>query len=300
MEIMVSSAVRTAVTMNFFLLISLYSFISVIAHVFTPNESASFISLVDQIKSALTSINEYDSSNKTAIGEQAKYARMLLTQSVLKELNERNQRIGTELPRLLDSLQNIPPEDLNGNISMLNDLLAEALTVRVEKDQMTNATVQALAFAEDVDKILDEYNAAFNKSTIPMNMNMNMNMSEDNMTSMANVTKREVIKNTNAYQRAVALTDIAIDRFNTELKGKSNVTLTMDEVAKGLDELKNFIQNKEHPTKVMGIVHGGIQPNLQTAFNLELAQPVSQVASNMSDSMSNMNNSMQDHMMNMS
>jgi hypothetical protein len=61
---------------------------SVIAHTFTPDESAKFISLVDQIKSALVPISQQDISNDTAIKEQAKYARALLTQSVLKELNE--------------------------------------------------------------------------------------------------------------------------------------------------------------------------------------------------------------------
>lgn len=287
-------------TLCIVLLISSYSLISVLAHIFTSNESASFISLVDQIKSALVPISQYDPSNNRAIREQAHYARMLLTDTVLKELKERNQRIGSELPRMLDSLQNLSLQDLNGNISKLNDLLAETLTVRVENDQMTNTTVQAIALADDVNKILDEYNAAFNKSTVPMSMSMSMNMNEDNVSSMAKVMNKEVVKNVNAYQRAAALTDIAIDRFNAELKGKSNFTSAMEEVAKGLDELKISIQNKESPTKVTGIVHGQIQTNLQTAFDLQLAQSANHGSGNMSSSMSDMKNSMQDQMMNMS
>jgi hypothetical protein len=257
-------------TLCIVILLFSYSFISIMAHTFSPNESATFISLVDQIKSALVPILQFDSSNLTAINEQAQYARMLVSDDVLKELKERNERIGTDLPRMLDSLTNTSNQDLDGNITELNDLLEEALTVRVERDQLTNGTVQALAFAEDVNKILDEYSIAFNKSTFPTNMNMDMNTNMNTNMNKVNTTdmgmNNEVVKDMYAYQRAVALTNLALERFDTELKAKSNFTSAMDQVSKGLDQLKLAIENKESPTNVMGIVHGQIQTNLQTAY----------------------------------
>ena len=288
-------------TLCIVILLFSYSFISILAHTFSPNESASFISLVDQIKSALVPILQHGPSNLTAINEQAQYATMLLSDDVLKELKERNERIGTDLPRMLDSLKNTSNQDLDGNVSELNDLLEEALTVRVERNQLTNATVQALALAEDVNKILDEYSIAFNKSTFPMNMNMNMNMNEVNTTDMENMNN-ETVKDVYAYQRAVALTNLALERFDTELKAKSNFTSAMDQVSNGLDQLRLAIENKESPTKVMEIVHGQIQTNLQTEYNLELAPSVKQESTgNVSSSIDNMNNSMSNHtMMNMS
>ena len=45
--------------------------ISVRAHTFSPNESASFLSLVDQIKSALSTIKS-DFSTKTYFGQGAR------------------------------------------------------------------------------------------------------------------------------------------------------------------------------------------------------------------------------------
>lgn len=290
-------------TLGIVFLIFSCSLISVSAHTFTPNQSAKFISLVDQIKSALVPISQQDLSNHTEIKEQAQYARALLTQGVLKELNERNQRIGTELPQLLDSIGNARSQDWKNNVSILDNLLAEALTVRVEPDQLKNATIQVLALAEDINTILDEYNSAFNGSTTLIDTS-NMNMSVDG-NSMTNVTK-ESVKHINTYQRAVALTDIATDRFNTEIKGKSNITAAMDKVASGLEQLKNFVQSKESPTRVMGVVHGDIQSNLQSAFNLELTQIMDGSMVGMGRaSMNNMNDSMgnstQDHvMMNMS
>jgi hypothetical protein len=302
-------------TLGIIFLIFYSSLSSVIAHTFTSDESAKFISLVDQIKAALGSISQQEMSNHTSIKDQAQFARALLTQSVLKELNERNQRIGRELPQLLNSIGNTTLLDLKKNLSMLDDLLGGALTVRVEREQLKNSTIQAIAFAEDINKVLTEYNAAFNQSTTPMNMS-NMNMSNMNMSNMnmnmngssnstANVSE-DAIKNVNAYQRAVSLTGIAIDRFNNELKGKSNVTDAINKISGGLEQLKNSLQNKESSARVMGVVHGDILTNLQSAFNLQLARPINGAMGDMSGSMNNMNNSMgnsmQDHamMMNMS
>ena len=287
---------------------------SVRAHTFSPNESASFLSLVDQIKSALSPIKSDVSTNLTLAKEQGQYARMLVTNDTTKELKERNERISAELLQMLDSLQNITTQNVDTNLTNLDDVLAEAVTVRIDKDHLNNATIQALAFANDINKILDEYTAAFmkdgttNASNMKMgmsSMNMNQNDSMDNMKS--NSSSEQDIKNMAAYQRASALTNIATDRFNAELKEKSNATSALDEVAKGLEQLKISVQNKSPTSTIMNIVHGQIHPNLQTAFNLQLAQSTDMNHGNgnmsMSSSMDNMshgNKSMQSHKMNMS
>jgi hypothetical protein len=287
------SMLSLASTLFAILLISSSSLSSVRAHTFSPNESASFLSLVDQIKSTLLTIKDDASSNITLANDQGQYARKLLTDNMTQELKERNQRIGTELIRMLDSLQNISSENVNTNLTNLSDLLAEAITVRVEKDQLKNVTVQALAFADDINNILDEYTTALKGDNVSsvMNTNMNMNISKNNMSSMnmeASDAKQEAVKNIGAYQRARALTEIATDRFNAELKGKSNVTSAMDQVLKGLDQLNMSIQNKESLLTVTGIVHGQIQPNLQVAFDLKLAEATGHGSGNMTMSMSNM------------
>ena len=74
----------------------------------------------------------------------------------------------------------------------------------------------------------------------------------------------------------------------------------MEQVVKGLDQLKLSIKNMESPVTVLGTVHGEIQPNLQIAFNLQLAPRTNHGIGNMSMSTSTNNNnnqSMQDHMM---
>ena len=133
---------------------------------------------------------------------------------------------------MLDSIQNITVENVDDNLSKINDVLAEAVSVRIQNDQLKNVTVQALAFANDVNKILDEYTSAFKERNTSLNMDTHvtkddmhsMKMDNNNSMSMSsNATKTEIVTDVAAYQRAGALTDIAIERFNTELSGKSNV-----------------------------------------------------------------------------
>ena len=311
---MISKARTQSLMASFFALSLVLSVgpISVRAHTFSPNESASFLSLVDQIKSALSPIESDVSTNLTLAKEQGQYARMLVTNDTTKELKERNERLSTKLLRMLDSLQNITTQNVDTNLANLDDVLAEAVTVRIDQDHLENATIQALAFANDINKILDEYTAAFMKDGVAnasdMNMssmNMNQNHSMDNMKS--NSSSEQDIKNLAAYQRASALINIATDRFNAELKEKSNATSAIDEVVKGLEQLKISVQSKSPTSSVMSIVHGEIHPNLQTAFNLQLAQSTNAKhgSGNMSalSSMANMsknNESMLRHTMNMS
>jgi hypothetical protein len=166
-------------------------------------------------------------------------------------------------------------------------------------------------FANDVNKISDEYTSAFKEGNTSLNMDMHatkddmhsMKMDNNSMSMSTNATKTEIVTDVAAYQRASALTDIAIERFNTELSGKSNSSSAMERVVKGLDQLKLSIKNMESPVTVLGTIHGEIQPNLLIAFNLQLAPSTNHGNGNnsMSTSTNNNNNqSMEDHtMMNM-
>lgn len=290
------------------LLISSSPPISLFAHNFSPVESASFLSLVDQIKSALLPIKQDNSSNVTLAREQAQYAKLLLNESVLKELKERNQRITTELLRMLNSIRNITVENVGENLSKINDLLTESVNARIQNDQLKNVTVQAHVFANDINKILEEYTSAFKEGNTSLNLDINaikadmhsMKMDNNSMSKSTNATKTEIVTDVAAYQRAGALTDIAIERFNTELSGKSNSSSAMERVVKGMDQLKLSIKNMESPLTVLGTVHGEIQPNLLIAFNLQLDPITNHGIGNMSMStstISNNNQSMEDRMM---
>lgn len=294
-----SRIVYTASALFVISLLASLSLSSVTAHNFSPSESASFLSLVDETKSALSSI-EVDISSDTDLAlQQAQYARALFTDNDIRELKERNQRVASEIVEVLDSLQHLSSQNVGDNITRLSNLLSEAILVRIDKDQLSNSTVHALAFADDIDKILEQYTLAIKGANTSKTMNMDksgMNLSamknntshSMNMTAKGNDIGSEIVRKIDSYQRAGALTDIAIDKFNKELKGKSNVTSSLDQVSMGLEQLKTSIGNNASTTTIMGLVHGQIHPNLMTAFDLQLAPTSNQNKGNTSLSMSNM------------
>ena len=146
------------------------------AHTFSTSESAQFLSLVDQIRAQtrLVAMN-LENNNITLAQAHAEEASDLLNNSTLDELRERNIRIAESLETGLENLENNitsmatvtqdqTPQDriqiMNQTIMTLNDLLAEAVTVRVESEQLNNATTWAMALADLTNVVLSNYGNA--------------------------------------------------------------------------------------------------------------------------------------------
>ena len=146
------------------------------AHTFSTSESAEFLSLVDQIRAetALVTLN-LQSNNVTLAQAHAQKAATLPDNLTITEIRERNNRIADSLVAGLEQLeQNLTslaaepqepiPQDrieiMNQSVASLNDVLAEAVTVRVESDQLGNATMWASVLADLVNVVLSDYGNA--------------------------------------------------------------------------------------------------------------------------------------------
>ena len=146
------------------------------AHTFSTSESAEFLSLVDQIRAetALVTLN-LQSNNVTLAQAHAQKAATLPDNLTITEIRERNNRIADSLVAGLEQLeQNLTslaaepqepiPQDrieiMNQSVASLNDVLAEAVTVRVESDQQDNATMWASVLADLVNVVLSDYGNA--------------------------------------------------------------------------------------------------------------------------------------------
>jgi len=146
------------------------------AHTFSTSESAEFLSLVDQIRAetALVTLN-LQSNNVTLAQAHAQKAATLPDNLTITEIRERNNRIADSLVAGLEQLdQNVTslapesqepiPQDriqnINQSVASLNDVLAEAITVRVESDQLDNATMWASVLADLVNVVLSDYGNA--------------------------------------------------------------------------------------------------------------------------------------------
>ena len=173
------------------------SLLNAYGHTFSPNESASFLSFVDQIQveSELVQTNLADDSTSLA-QEHAKKAGSLLTSNITTEIVEENQRVANELTRAINDLQDISlsPQQVGSIDQLVSDIdsiLGEAESTRIEQEDLENATIQALAFADLVNSILENYGNAYavdfdmtNMSNMPMTGQGNNNMSTMTMSNM--------------------------------------------------------------------------------------------------------------------
>jgi hypothetical protein len=284
----------------------------IFGHNFAGDESASFLALMDQIQTEMSLINtNLVDNNQPLAKDHLNKINELYTKNIKEEIAERNERIANEISSIINETS-VAIEKNNQDTSSLvknfNDIIGEAISVRIDQDALTNATVHALHFADLINSIDLSYADAL--YTKPMNMSaMNMvdnsSMSHGNknnsstsnnnnnntmpdmkinhgvspMASMSkdtdtisNATENGTGTNIASYQTAKELTNNAIDLFNSTIKQNipSNATENANAIESGLQQLKDMIESKAPYNKVMGIIHGILQTNTQEIFNLPL------------------------------
>ena len=140
------------------------------AHTFSGAENAGFIATVGVIRTELRLVDSTVATNASLANEHANFAIEHLGENDTKELSEKNERIGTDLPQYLGDLQNMTANlsltnataiaAIKQKVSDTDALLGEALTVRIEPTQLRNATVNAWAVADLLNETLERYGEA--------------------------------------------------------------------------------------------------------------------------------------------
>jgi hypothetical protein len=221
------------------------------AHTFSSSESAEFLSLVDQIKAenALVTMN-LGNNNATLAQAHAEKASILLNNSTLDEIREVNNRIADSLKTGLEQLQqNVTslfavsqgqqvPQDriqtINETVVSLDNILAEAVTVRVESEQQNNATTWAMVLADLTNTVLSNYGNATGATFDLTDManlaeteedprsaieGINNNNTTQGNTAAPNATTNTIIVDEAAYQTAQYLANnTLLQLFNDTLK----------------------------------------------------------------------------------
>jgi hypothetical protein len=240
-------------------------------------------------------MNLENNNNITLAQAHADKASSLLNNSTLDEIREVNNRIADSLETglvqlegnitsLASSSQGEIPQDriqsINQTVVSLNDILEEAVTVRVESEQQNNATTWAMALADLVNIVLSNYGNATgapfdltNMSNLAgmegmqMSSNNTMTMTANATSSMSNMTA--TIVDAAAYQGAQYLSNnIILQLFNNTLKpltmrsnqtsaaNSNDTTATtpdgsmisnIDKLEAGLLQLKDNVNDKASP-----------------------------------------------------
>jgi hypothetical protein len=190
-----------------------------------------------------------------------------------------------------DSLSNdiVNPYQYTKNLEkILEDVLISESSFKVDSDQFYNNTIIALVIANLADEVLRNYGHAFG---VPSNVMLSMNFSKVINTNNASgaisnkmsghighrsgdINNSLTLMNQASYLTALLTSDRMLEIYNSELKDSVadspfGVAAKLD-LVHALFNLKNDIQVKASPYKVMADVHGSIHPNLQVAYDLTL------------------------------
>jgi hypothetical protein len=249
----------------------------VYAHTFSGDESAAFLALVRQIGAELGLVNSNLPSNITVAQEHAGHATEHLDANTTKELAERNERVSNDLTRELSDLQAslkakpIPASQVvNDEVTNINATLQDAIAARIEQDQLSNSTVNALAINDILGEVLEAYGAAYGiEEEGEEEGNNETGTTEDNTTETADDQNTTAIVDLAEYQSAQSYANESKQMLN-EIKAlaSSNATSAISDVENGIDEMIIAINNKAPFPTVDEIVDDKVLPSLKTAFNL--------------------------------
>jgi len=270
---------------------NLFSFQNSFAHNFSPDESAHFLTIVDKIK-VESELAANSTGNNSSAQLHANNALLNYDSHTKDELGERNERIANELDDTLNQLLEESQTDqsqLTDTAETIAAILDEAISARIDVEQVNNSTIQALVLASIVDTALQNYGDAYHVGFDLTNMsNLNKETSTNETTTSNGHTDHtstntsihsDIVNHTN-YESALAFSNTALEKYKNDIATDSlpiseeNNTINSQNYLKklenGLTEFNNAIKNKENPMKVMEIVHTQIHPNLQILFNLKI------------------------------
>jgi len=248
------------------------------AHTFGGNESAAFLAKVQGLKVEAHLIQS-DLSNQTLVAWHSDKIGEFWNTNDTKEMTERNQRLGTDIPALISNITTVanstnPDATKVGQIiTSLDNDLAEATTVRIEKTELENATVNGLAVADILDETMEDYGIATGaEEENSSNVTGSNTTSQENISNVsegAGSNETATIVNFAAYQTAQGLASAAQDMYNNlKPKAMANSSSEIAALDAAFANLRKAIDDKMSNDAIQAIVEGSIYPNL-SAFGLK-------------------------------
>jgi hypothetical protein len=261
----------------------------VFAHTFSGDESASFLALLEMIKTEAHLTEQNLATNVTLAHEHADATTEHLDANQTKEISERNKRVSDELNSSLDALKNAfnstnppSPSDIKDKVNNVDAILGEVLSVRIDKNQLNNVTVKALVVNDLVGETLEHYGEAVgheesnkssesNSTSSASNSTMSSSTSEgaNSTTSEGGNSSSVKIVSEAAYQTAQALSARIVDLYK-DIKSTAVNSTAAEKVQPGLETLKSNIDKKVPFDELDHLIDSTISPNLNSGFNLKL------------------------------
>ena len=259
-----------------FLILSIVSSVAVsnplnraFAHTFSGDESATFLALLEMIKTEAHLAEQNLGTNVTLAHEHAEATTEHLDANQTKEISERNTRVSNELNDSLTALKDAfnstsPPtaSDIKDKVSNVDATLGEVLSVRIDKNQLNNVTVKASTINDLVGETLEHYGEAVGHEDTNKS-------SESNSTTNESSSAAVKIVNEAAYQTAQALSSRVIELYK-DVNSKALNSTAAENVQSGLEMLKSDIDKKVPFDSLDKLIDSTISPALNSAYDLKL------------------------------
>jgi cell fate (sporulation/competence/biofilm development) regulator YmcA (YheA/YmcA/DUF963 family) len=231
------------------------------AHIFTPDETASFVAFADQlrIESELVQTNLLN-NNLSLAQKHANKAASLLTPIISIEIAEENQRASDDLEAAINDLQKISSSSeeqrqrVNQLVQNINATLSEAVTKRIEQGQGQDSSnflekgieflrgifgsangggeiddnidrgsrIKPLAFADLVDSILINYGNAYSVDFDMTDMSNMVMIGENSSTPMGGMATNGDNNNSSTNTSSMNMSSALM---NTDSKVSKNYSL---------------------------------------------------------------------------
>jgi hypothetical protein len=200
----------------------------VYGHLFTRDQTGTFVSIVDQVQTELELVAANEVNNNSSLAQNHATKASSLLPRVIGEIGEDSPQLVGELMRTVFGMENMSSptynksQNITKTVNTLNEKLDNAKIIRIAQvqpnsnflDKLTNflgglaggnnaetsteqvqsSRIDALAFAELADAVLSNYGKAYNVGFDMTNMS-NMIMASSNTSSGPMVTNRTVKTN---------------------------------------------------------------------------------------------------------
>ncbi|MEM3159376.1 MAG: hypothetical protein QXJ74_01195 [Nitrososphaera sp.] len=240
------------------------------AHSFTEDESASFLVNVMAAKVHLMLVGK-NLDNPEAALAHIDHVHMIIDDEMLNEIAEQNERISADIPAALDDLAAMVESGeersvIIGQFREISSLLAEAVSVRIDSEHVSDPHVQALIVAGLADNALASYEQAHGLGEHMMDDGQVME--EDHAMEGDHVAGGDIVDH-DAYVAAKAFATLAKNTFYREHLVDEGTEVAHD-VQSGLVELREAMYAGHSVEDVTVAVHIGVHEKLREAYGLEI------------------------------
>lgn len=244
------------------------------AHNFSHTETTEFLAATEMTKAYLDLARVTAQQDREMAKMYAETAIIFLNEKWMEEIRERNERIATDLSASLNQLPMSIEEGrsaaaLRQEVRDTKNLIAEAVSVRIDREELTRSTTQSLVMAKVLSESLLQYELS---QGVEENLAYELAYGIKKMSEMGNMTStmEPGAMEMAQYNAAKALGSKAF-YISTKVKRSDATDPALVDTAKmSLRQVKIGIEDKMPWMQVMVTMHQKVHENLRTGFNLQM------------------------------